>query len=391
MAGDRGPAPDAVTGGGLLGRLAENPQSFDVFQALRRLEASRPDLPPIGTSRRVRDDAVRFGQPPSLRFAPCTIEEVRTEKDLPVPRVMVNHFGLLGPSGPLPLHMTELAYVRQLHHKDPTLARFLDVFNHRMIQLLYRAWAVNQITVSHQQASASGGARGEGHDPFAGYVGAFFGMSGRELRGSDHGHDMAKLFFAGRLACPTRNPEGLARLLKGYLGVDVRVEEFHGRWVDLPEQYRCRLGRDPATSTLGSATRDGVPAMCAAGTRMWDCQGAVRVVIGPLGLADYQRLLPVFRQGQPGGRSFQRVEAWCRHYFGDELDWDVQLELKKEQVPRTRLGGDAADPGAARLGWTSFSGSKPAASNARLVLGGRTTAVEAARAKRAGVSVVASV
>ena len=40
-------------------------------------------------------------------------------------------FGLLGPNGPLPLHLTEYVRERLRHHADPTFARFLDLFHHR--------------------------------------------------------------------------------------------------------------------------------------------------------------------------------------------------------------------------------------------------------------------
>jgi type VI secretion system protein ImpH len=370
MAGDRGPAADA-----LIRRLGESPHEFDVFQALRRLEATRPDLPPIGTSLRLREDAVMFCQAASLRFASSTIEELRWVRGSGVPRLVVNHFGLLGPNGALPLHLTELAYTRVLHHKDATLSSFLDVFNHRMIQLLYRAWAVNQITVSHQQsalATERAGASGEGargRDPYEEYVGAFFGYGGRSTFGDDREHDLAKLFFAGRLASPSRNPEGLASLLRAYLRVPVEIEEFVGRWIDLPEQYRCRLGLSPLTSSLGGTKTQG---MAGVGSQVWDCQGKVRVVLGPMDLDDYKRLLPVYRQGLDGGRSFRRLEAWCRHYLGEELDFDVRLILKKDQVPKSRLGGRVSDASAAQLGWTSFAATGAAAKDAELVVAGRS-------------------
>lgn len=50
-------------------------------------------------------------------------------------------FGLGGPNGPLPLHLTEYMRERQRNHADPTSKRFLDVFHHRLLSLFYRAWA----------------------------------------------------------------------------------------------------------------------------------------------------------------------------------------------------------------------------------------------------------
>ena len=47
-----------------------------------------------------------------------------------------------------------------------------------------------------------------------------------------------------------------------------------------------------------------------------------------------------------------------RNYIGDELNWDVNLILFKEEVPQTRLGM------AGRLGWTSWIGTRKNPSDA---------------------------
>ena len=60
-------------------------------------------------------------------------------------------FGLFGPHGPMPMHVTELARERLRAHQDPTLARFSDIFHHRLLALFYRSWAQNQPTVQHDR------------------------------------------------------------------------------------------------------------------------------------------------------------------------------------------------------------------------------------------------
>jgi type VI secretion system protein ImpH len=60
------------------------------------------------------------------------------------PRLMQRIFGLLGPNGALPLHLTEYARERAQHHGDPTFQRFLDTLTHRFALLFYRAWAEAQ-------------------------------------------------------------------------------------------------------------------------------------------------------------------------------------------------------------------------------------------------------
>jgi type VI secretion system protein ImpH len=235
----------------------------------------------------------------------------------------VSFMGLLGPNGPMPLHVTEYILGRDMAH-DKTPACFLDMFNHRMVSLLYRAWAATQQAVNFEQGD---------DDRFAAYVGSLCGVGMPAFRGRDEVPDVAKLHFSGMLANQTKHAEGLADVLSDFFGVDVSVQEFVGRWVELPDPYCCRLGQSPETGTMGRTL--------IVGRRVWECQMTFRVVLGPMGLRDYLRLLP-------GGDSLPRLVAWIRDYAGDELAWDVQLILKKDSVPPTRLGQTG------KLGWSTW-------------------------------------
>ena len=92
------------------------------------------------------------------------------------------------------------------------------------------------------------------------------------------------IHFAGRLASQTRTAEGLQAFLHGYFRIGVRVDEFIGQWVPLPEDSRCRLGFSPATGTLGHTA--------IAGERIWDRGQKFRVALGPMQLGMYRELLP---------------------------------------------------------------------------------------------------
>jgi len=314
-------------------RLAEEPFAFDFFQAVRRLECAHPEKPPIGHSQRPDEDPVRFGQLPSSAFAPAAIASHQPAAADSPARMLVSFTGLLGPNGPLPLYVTEYAMARELGH-DHALARFLDVFNHRMISLLYRAWACNQMAVSFE--------RGE-RDRFSMYVASLFGIGMPTLRGRDAVDDVAKCHFSGRLACQVKPAEGLSAVLGAYFRVPAGIEEFVGRWIPLPAEYCCRLGESADTGALGRTL--------IVGERVWECQHAFRICLGPMTFADYQRMLP-------GGDSLVRLVDWVRNYIGDELEWDAQLVLRKEEIPNTRLGQ------LGRLGWSTWLLSRPPARDA---------------------------
>ena len=313
----------------LMARLTEEPWSFDFFQAVRRIECARPDCTPIGSSQRPAQDPVRFGQEPFLTFAPSTLQAFKPGAGGLPPRLLVNFLGFLGPNGPLPLHLTEYARERVRHSGDASMTRFLDLFNHRVISLFYRAWAGSN--------QAVGFGRGEG-DRFSDYFASLIGLGMPSLRNRDAVSDMAKLHFSGRLACQTRHVEGLTAILQEYFGVTCEIEEFIGQWIEVPSESLCKLGASPDTGSLGSTV--------IVGRRVWDCQQKFRIRMGPMTLRDYQRILP-------GGESLRRLVAWVRNYVGEEYAWDVQLVLKSDEVPRACLGKSG------QIGWTTWMHSKP--------------------------------
>jgi len=299
----------------LLRALQQAPHRFGFFEALRRLEATQPDRPRIGEAARPSEESIRLGQDPSLAFAPSTIASCDAGGKGRPPRLGVYFFGLFGPNGPLPLHLTEYARDRLRNSRDETLSRFADVFHHRMLSLFYRAWAASRPAVRFDRA---------GSDRFTVYVASLFGMGVPSLRDRDPVPDAAKLFHAGHLACQTRHADGLACMLENYFQMPVHIEEFVGQWLDLPEGSRLLLGRSPRTGSLGVST--------VIGRRVYERQGKFRVVLGPLGRKDYQRMFP----GRP---SLERLMAMVRAYVGDELCWDVKLVLRRADVPPLRLGG----------------------------------------------------
>jgi len=319
MAGDGG-----TTAHDLMAALEAEPYAFDFFQAVRRLQCAHPNKPPIGTSGRPADDPIRFGQKPSLAFAASTIAAVQRPTAEQPGKMLVNFTGLLGPNGPMPLHDTEYAISREMAH-DTSLSAFLDVFHHRAISLLFRAWAVSRPAVAFD--------RRDREDRFAAYIASFFGAGTEVFERRDRAPDLAKLFFSGRLACQAKSPEGLGAILSAFFGIDARIEEFVGQWVDFPPEYRCRLGESPETGALGRTA--------IVGGRVWDCQMTFRIVLGAMDLADYERMLPA-------GDSFARLVDWVRNYVGDELDWDAQLILRREEIPSVQLGRQG------RLGWSTW-------------------------------------
>ncbi|RVT84124.1 type VI secretion system baseplate subunit TssG [Rhodobacteraceae bacterium CCMM004] len=325
MGAETRPGPNPVT---LYEKFAADPRRFHVFLALRILEAAQGDGPGLGRSRRPGEDPVRLGQEPTLAFPPTTISGFEAGS----PARLTNlFFGLFGPHGPLPPHLTEHARERLRTHGDPTLVAFADMLTHRMMSLMFRAWATGHPEVSFD--------RGEGAE-MERKVAALSGHMGAALAARDAMPDLAKRHFVGRLAPGPRTAEGLLALVSGFFRAPVEVQQFVGAWLELEPGDRWRLG---APGGLGRTT--------AIGTRVWSRTAKFRLRIGPLDLDDYRRLLP----GEP---SLRRLVAVVRTYVGNVLDYDVNLVLRADAVPQAVLGRDT------RLGHTSWIGTRPSGTDA---------------------------
>lgn len=310
--------------------LMERAEKMDFFQAVRLIENAYPERARVGETLRPRDDAVRFGQDPSLSFNPTAISYYKPATATARPRLAVNFFGLTGANGPLPLHLTEYARERSRNLGDPTLVAFMDVFHHRMLSLFYRARATAEPAISLDRPQS---------DRFGTYVGSMFGIGSPAMRERDEIGDFAKLHFAGLMANQKRPASGMVTILREYFKLPIELEQFVGHWMRLPSDAQTRIGMQDNGSRMGIST--------VLGSKVWDCQHKFRLVIGPLDYADYQRLLP-------GGASMRRLMAWVRNYAGSVLDWDVRLILKKQAVPPLKLGQH-------QLGWSTYVASKPAA------------------------------
>ena len=161
---------------GVIGRLFETSYRFNFFQAVRLLEQlsaqeqrdGSPYHPQNEASGVGRDlhpgaEAVRFRALPSLSFPAGAISDLRSvlssdrfAHSVPPPEMLVTFLGLTGPSGALPRHYTELL-LQRIREKDFSFRDFLDLFNHRLISLFYRAWEKYNWPIAYERAWVDGG------------------------------------------------------------------------------------------------------------------------------------------------------------------------------------------------------------------------------------------
>jgi type VI secretion system protein ImpH len=335
----------------VLAALAARPYQFDFFQAVRLLmrvarrssDAAQP-LRPTGHDWPPGSEIVRFRTLPSHSFPPAQIAAFApppadAPADQPKPaELTVAFLGLTGPAGVLPHHYTQTV-IDRLRLKDRTLLNFLDLFNHRLISLFYRAWEKHRVPPLVERAQAEGR-----EDAFTRSLLSLVGLGTPGLRGRLEQPDEFLLFYSGLFAQQVRNPLSLERLLGEAFGLPVSILQFQGQWLGLepPEQTAMPSARRPE----GLNCQLGVTAI--AGERIWSVESKFRVRVGPIGYEAFHKLLP-------GSPLLTRLGQVVRMYAGPELDFDAQLILRREEVPMCEL-----TPGGlgARLGWNTWACSR---------------------------------
>ena len=343
--------------------LAEG-RRFDFFQAVRLIERlipaggdkdRRPS--PVGGDEEPGREAVRFRAAQSSSFAASAIADLRARpgkdrggKAPPRLEMIVSFLGLTGPSGVLPHHYTRLL-IDRAREKDFMLQDFLDLFNHRVISLFFRAWEKYRFPPTYERSRV---ARQGGEDPFTGGLYALAGLGTAGLRGVLDVADQSFLYYGGLLAGSRRPALSLGRLLSDYLGLPVIVLQFQGRWLSISREDRTML----SSSAAGGANhRLGRTAVL--GEEFWDVQSKFRLRVGPLTLEEYSSFLP-------SGDAFRPLCQLARFYAGAELDFDVQLALEAAETPELRLG--SARPVEPRLGWNTWLVSAPRTEGVREAL-----------------------
>ncbi|MBI1745328.1 MAG: type VI secretion system baseplate subunit TssG [Acidobacteria bacterium] len=314
--------------------LFEEPYRFDFFQAVRLLERIYPKRLPVGKAEAPGQETVRFRTRLSLSFPPSPIYQLihvsDDRADGEPPQMTVAFMGLTGPSGVLPSPYTEML-VERTRYKDTALWTFLDLFNHRMISLFYRAWEKYRFPIAYERGDK---------DRFTGQLFSLIGMGTHGLQDRLGLPDEALLLYGGLIAQRPRSAGAIQAILSDYFGVTARLEQFSGQWFHLGEDDLTRLGA--ANSQLGFSS--------IAGRRVWNIQSKFRMVFGPLSLAAFMAFLPF-------GSAFKPVRELLRFLVGLEFDFDIQLTLKAEEVPGCVMAREGEQ--APKLGWTSWLKTRP--------------------------------
>jgi type VI secretion system protein ImpH len=347
-------------------RLFEEGYAFDFFQAVRLLERLEPARRLVGQEGPPRDEVVRFSAHLSLAYPSSRgIYEIEKASPQLLPsgqrgpaRMVVTFMGLTGPKGILPQHYTELLMRLEREAKGPekrALRAWLDLFNHRLISLFYRAWEKYRFYIPYERGQAFQAEP----DLFTECLFNLVGLPTAGLRNRLRVHtwedvegerrqkvlaridDLALLHYSGFLAHRPRCALSLEAMLCDFFELAVEVQQFRSQWLRLEPANQSRL-EENGNTCLGLNV--------VAGERVQDAQSRFRLRVGPMNYARFTEFLPS-RAPTASRKAFFLLVHLTRLYVGPELDFEVQLVLKKEDVPECRLGLGAEGP---QLGWNTW-------------------------------------
>jgi type VI secretion system ImpH/TssG family protein len=318
VAGSDWHAPDHIS---FLRQAAPDAKLYSFFALLRQAEALAKLFPRIGRSRTIEDNIIDLAHLPALDFPSSTVGAIDV---MPNGRVRASSlfFGLTGPMGPLPLHITEFAFFERRYSKKSPFADFLDVLSGRMMQFYYRAWADSQPAAQLDRPD---------DDQFGTYLsqisGAWDGC--KDTKSPDK---LARLHLIGLFAS-RRSPASIVDALELTLKSKVEIREFMARWRDVVAEDRTVLGASGRHNILGQSAM--------LGERVRVIQDTFQITVVAADKTELDALIPT-------GPLFAVARDLLDALSPSDTDWELQVQVPEAAISGVSLGGDA------RLGWSSW-------------------------------------
>lgn len=309
--------------------LEERLRATSFFRAVWLLERLHPGSAPVGGTGPARQEAVRLRPSTSLSFPTADVtgaERMETE-DREFWRITTPLLGLYGVTSPLPSFYSEDILQEELREESDPVRLFLDLVNHRLLALLYRAWSKYRWEFTYEPDASDETSR-----RLLGWLGlATPGM--RETLGIPAER---LLRYAGAISQRPRSASLVSGVLADWFDVPVRLAPCVARWVRIAEPDRSRLGH--SGSTLGEDL--------VVGERILDRGGKCRIEIGPIDFDVYATL-------HPGGGDHAALHELTDFMLPDRLAFDLRFQVRAQTVPALRL---TSDEDALQLGWSTWIG-----------------------------------
>ena len=302
--------------------LRGQPEGFELLQALLILEHEDRKATSLGCGSVPQHEAVRLRGPLTPVFPTSQVEKLSQDAVDPRPILTTPVFGLGGPDGPLPYAFQEWLQQRALA-RDHAPAEFLNLFQHRLLSLLYRALRKHRVALGFSDPDQT---------PVQRQLRALTGLLPDGLQERQRLPDAAVLARTALVAGGRRSLAGFASIVRHQFKLPVSVDPYVGAWCEIPPASRSVLKRGGRNLKLGHTA--------IAGTRIWDEHAGIRLNIGPINADQAQTLLP-------GGEVHRQLADLAALYFGPDLDCALSLVIEGAEPLRLERGKGP------RLNWNS--------------------------------------
>ncbi len=294
---------------GLKDKLLQKGYAFEFFQAVRLLESLNPGAAEVGGAGPYAEECIQLRPSRSLAFPAGDVQHIQRKQEggRELWRVTQNFMGLYGVNSPLPPYIPEM--IAQAYQDPDPLRDLLDLFNHRLVSLYYRAWKKNHPAASMDPAAPDR------------LTVALCALIGQEPGAPDRDWIVAPgrlVRYAGLLMGRNRPAGGLEAIISDYFGIEqVKVHPFLHRRIRLHPWETSRLGASGRNNRLGRSL--------VLGEWVDDRAGQFRLSLGPLALENFQKL-------QPGQPAFNELVFLVNFYTRHQLDFQLELILDREDV-----------------------------------------------------------
>ena len=263
------------------------------------------------------EEVLRFIPDASFLFPSSAISNITFQKEDSISPLVMNtsFFSLYGRHGALPWHYTTRIHLQE-RLKNKSFRGFIDIFNHRLLSLFYRAGVKYRIP---QQFS------NEKHGRIKEFFPAFLGLSTNHIKNKLDNigiPDITLLRYAGLFTQP-HSAISLKIILSGFFKEPVNIEQFKGEWISIEESDRNKIGRNGSNNSLGQTF--------SIGKRIWSIQHKFRITVGPVDFKGYLSFIQ-------DKRKFNVLKEITRLFCSPSLSFDIKIIIKDKNIPGMTLG-----------------------------------------------------
>jgi type VI secretion system protein ImpH len=281
------------------------------FELMRRIEAMTSNARNQHAIQQRIPDGVRLIQPAALQFSSSEISKVSFERldddSQSSLDILIEHrnFGLFAPYGPLPIHITEHAWVEKRFERNEAFEQFVNLLSSNMAWLYYRAWSAMHPALCFDHVSR----------PFISRLNALIQIEPVFTAKHHPSVSACRIANPGVYLNSQRPLTAMQRILSNHFQVKTNIYPRRGRWYStqhsahVPVQLgRWRLGK-----------------------RVWDVQQTIDIEIGPIDAND-------FHLWQRRSLRIKALDAVVRDYTQARIDFAIHVMVKTHPDLAVKVG-----------------------------------------------------